>query len=109
MAEALDRLVSALQPLLSSAAPSTEASPLPSAAPPVDLAELRPVVERWARLLTECDAASLDDLERERDLLHALFGDAGTFAAFTRQVKAYDFEGGLESLRRAAAQKGIEG
>jgi PAS domain S-box-containing protein len=109
MAEALDRLVSALQPLLSSSAPPDDGSLLPSAPPPADLAQLRPVVERWARLLAECDAASLDDLERERDLLHALFGDAGTLATFTRQVKAYDFEGGLESLRRAAALMGIEG
>ncbi len=109
LAEALDRLVAALGPLLSSPAPSTDAPPLPSASPPADLAQLRPVVERWARLLADCDAASLDDLERERDVLYALFGEAGTFAAFTKQVKAYDFEGGLESLRRAAALRGIEG
>jgi hypothetical protein len=70
---------------------------------------LRPVVARWARLLSECDAASLDGLEREGELLHALFGDASSLAAFTEQVRAYDFEGGLESLKRAAARQGIEG
>ena len=107
--EALDRLVAALQPLLSSPATSTGASPPASAAPAADAAALRPVVERWTRLLAESDAASLDVLARERDLLHALFGDAAALAAFTRQVEAYDFDGGLESLRRAAADKGIAG
>jgi two-component system sensor histidine kinase/response regulator len=109
LAEALDRLSSKLGPLLSNSEPILAEAPARPAAPPADPAALRPVVERWARLLADCDAASLDGLEHDGDLLHALFGDAGTFAAFTKQVKAYDFEGGLESLRRAAARIGIEG
>jgi two-component system sensor histidine kinase/response regulator len=109
LAEALARLSSKLRPLLSNPAPPPAEAPARPAPPLLDPAALRPVVERWARLLAESDTASLDGLEREGDLLHALFGDAGALAAFTEQVKAYDFEGGLESLRRAAARKGIEG
>jgi two-component system, sensor histidine kinase and response regulator len=109
LAEALNLLFSKLGPFLSSLAPPPAEAAAPLAAPAADPTVLRPVVARWARLLSECDAASLDDLEREGDLLHALFGDAGTLAAFTKQVKAYDFEGGLESLRRAAARQGIGG
>jgi two-component system sensor histidine kinase/response regulator len=109
LAEALARLFSKLGPVLSGEAPPAAAAAGPLAAPPADPSVLRPVVARWARLLSECDAASLDGLEREGELLHALFGDASSLAAFTEQVRAYDFEGGLESLKRAAARQGIEG
>jgi two-component system sensor histidine kinase/response regulator len=109
LGEALHRLSAGLRPALLALEPVAKASPSAAAVPAADPARLRTVVERWTRLLAECDAASLDDLEREDDLLHALFGDAESFAAFTRQVRAYDFEGGLESLRRAAAGKGLGG
>ena len=108
LAEALARLSSALRPVLEALAPP-RGSPAPAAAPPADPAVLGPLVERWARLLAECDAGTIDDLEREGDLLHALFGGAEAFAGFARQVKAYDFESALEALRRAAGEKGIEG
>ena len=70
---------------------------------------LGPPWKRWARLLAECDAGTVDGLEREGDLLHALFGGAEAFAGFARQVKAYEFESALEALRRAAGEKGIGG
>ena len=104
LAEALDRLSSALRPLLADPA----SAPASTAAPPMDPAALRPVVERWARLLAECDAKTSDDLEREGDALRDLFAGGEGFARFARQVKAYDFEGALEALRHAAGAKGIE-
>jgi hypothetical protein len=66
-------------------------------------------VARWTRLLAENDAGSVDGLEQEGDLLHSLFGGAEAFAGFARRVNAYDFEGALEALRRAAGERGIEG
>ena len=109
LGEALGRLSSALRPVLEAREPSREVPPSLAAPPPADPAVLGPLVERWARLLAECDAGTVDDLEREGDLLHALFGDAEAFAGFARQVKAYDFESALEALRRAAIEKGIGG
>jgi PAS domain S-box-containing protein len=114
LAEVLGRLSSALVPLLGVLAPSSETSPpsppAPPAAPPTaDLAVLKPLVARWARLLAESDADTVDGLEREGDLLHSLFGGAEAFAGFARRVNAYDFEGALEALRRAAGERGIEG
>jgi HPt (histidine-containing phosphotransfer) domain-containing protein len=107
LAEALDRLVTALRPALDGDDPPA-AAPAAAATPAVDAATLRALVERWSRLLAECDAGTIDDLEREGGPLHALFGDASAFAGFARQVKGYDFEGALEALRRAAGAKGIE-
>ena len=109
LAEALARLSSALRPALEAMEPSPEASPSLAKAPPADPAVLGPLVERWARLLEECDAGTVDRLEQEGDLLHALFGGAEAYAGFASRVKAYDFENALEALRRAAGEKGIEG
>ncbi len=109
LADALARLGSALRPVLEEMAPSPEAVSPPSVAPPADPAVLGPLVERWSRLLAECDAGAVDGLEREGDLLHALFGDAKAFAGFASQVRSYDFESALEALRRAAGEKGIGG
>jgi len=107
LAEALGRLSSALRPLLG-AADEGSAAPAPTAAPTADAATLKALVERWSRLLAECDAGTVDGLEREGRTLHALFGDASALAGFAKQVKGYDFEGALESLRRAAGAKGIQ-
>jgi two-component system sensor histidine kinase/response regulator len=109
LADALSRLSLALRPVLEAMAPSPETAAPPSAASPADPAVLRPLVERWSRLLAECDAGTVDGLDREGDLLHALFGGAAAFAGFASQVKAYDFESALEALRRAASEKGIQG
>jgi len=108
LAEALDRLSSALRPLLPSSTGAPEAAPPPSSALPADPAVLREVVKRWTRLLAESDAGTGEGLEVEGEALRALFGGAEAFAAFAEQVKSYDFEAGLEALRRAAALKGIE-
>jgi PAS domain S-box-containing protein len=106
LAEALERLSSALRPLLGD---DDDGGGGPaSTATPADAATLRALVERWSRLLAECDAGTIDDLEREGGPLHALFGDAAAFAGFAKQVKGYDFDGALEALRRAAGAKGIE-
>jgi two-component system sensor histidine kinase/response regulator len=106
LGEALARLSSALRPLLGEGVTPTMAAVSP-AGPPLDPAALKPAVERWARLLAECDAGSVDDLESEGDLLLDLFGGAEGFAGFAALVRAYDFEGALEALRRAAGAKGI--
>jgi hypothetical protein len=79
----------------------------PLLAPPIDPAALKPLVERWARLLAECDARTSDDLEREGNELRALFGAAAGFDRFARLVTAYDFDGALAVLRSAASEKGL--
>jgi two-component system sensor histidine kinase/response regulator len=108
LADALDRLAAALGPMLDARA--TEAVPEPRAGEPaaVDAAALRTLVKRWSRLLADCDASSLDDLDRESGPLRALFDGASAFDGFAKQVKAYDFDGALAELRRAASGKGIE-
>jgi PAS domain S-box-containing protein len=108
LAEALGRLSSALRPALEALAPPAVTPPPPIAAPPADPAVLRPLVERWARQLADCDASTTDALEREGDLLRALFGSDEAFAGFARHVTAYDFEPALQALRRAAGALGIE-
>jgi two-component system, sensor histidine kinase and response regulator len=105
LGEALGRLSSSLRPWLA----ETAAAPVPvaAAAPPIDPAALKPLVERWARLLAECDARTSDDLEREGNELRALFGAAAGFDRFARLVTAYDFDGALAALRSAAGEKGL--
>ena len=70
-------------------------------------AALKATAERWSRLLAECDAGSIDDLERDGPVLRALFGGAEPLARFAKLVTAYDFEGALAALRRAAGEKGL--
>jgi hypothetical protein len=106
LGEALHRLSAALRPVLEALAPP-DVPPPPVKAPAAGPAELRPLALRWARLLAECDAGTVDDLEREGDGLRALFGGGEAFAGFARDVKAYDFDRALEALRRAAGEKGI--
>ena len=65
----------------------------------------RSVVDRWARLLAECDAQTSDDLEREGHELRALFGGAEGFARFAKLVTAYQFEEALAALRHAAGER----
>jgi two-component system sensor histidine kinase/response regulator len=108
LADALARLSAALRPVLDAFVTAPEAASRPAAAP-ADASALRALSERWAKLLADCDAGTIDDLEREGDLLHALFGGADAFAGFAKQVKAYDFDGALDALRRAASAKGLEG
>jgi two-component system sensor histidine kinase/response regulator len=109
LADALASLSAALRPLLDAFVPAPEAASRPAAAPAADASALRALSERWAKLLADCDAGTIDGLEREGDLLHALFGGADAFAGFAKQVKAYDFDGALDALRRAASAKGLEG
>ena len=107
LGDALARLSRALRPWLAAAAPPPEPVPEPA---PVTIAPdaLRALAERWARLLAECDAGTVDGLESEGDALRALFsGGRGAFDGFARQVRAYDFDGALDALRRAAGEKGI--
>jgi signal transduction histidine kinase/DNA-binding response OmpR family regulator/HPt (histidine-containing phosphotransfer) domain-containing protein len=108
LAEALDRLSAALRPVL--AARGAEPAPTRRADAPaaVDPKALGALVKRWSRLLADSDASSLDDLEKESGPLRALFDGNVAFDGFARQVKAYDFEGALAGLRRAASGKGIE-
>jgi PAS domain S-box-containing protein len=102
--EALTRLSTALRPWLADGNGATSAPP--EEAPPIDAAALGAVVERWARLLAECDAGTSDELGREGPALRSLFGEPG-FARFSRLVTAYEFEDALAALRQAAGEKGL--
>jgi len=107
LGEALVRLSSALRPLLDEPAYApAPAAPVHTAAKPADHAALKVVVSRWGRLLAECDAGAIDDLEREGELLRSLFG-ADAFTRFAKLVTAYEFESALEALRSAAGERGI--
>jgi two-component system sensor histidine kinase/response regulator len=104
LADAVGRLSSALRPWLADGAgPTPAAAPTPT----VDRAKLAEVVKRWSRLLAECDAGTSDGLEREGDVLRALFGGDPGFARFARLVTAYEFDDALVALRQAAGQRGI--
>jgi signal transduction histidine kinase/DNA-binding response OmpR family regulator len=106
LADAMERLSAALRPWLADGGTRAPASsaPAPAAVDPAVLAE---VVQRWSRLLAECDAGTSDGLDREGDALRALFGGEPGFARFARLVTAYDFEDALAALRQAADQRGI--
>jgi two-component system sensor histidine kinase/response regulator len=105
LGEALGRLSSRLKRWLASLA---RPPPAPAAdAAPVDPAALKPVVERWARLLEESDARTSDDLEQEGAALRALFGGEQAFARFARLVAGYDFDGALAARRTAAQDRGL--
>jgi two-component system sensor histidine kinase/response regulator len=103
--DALGRFASALGPWLTEQAP--EAAPAATDSVPADPAALKGVVERWSRLLAECDAGTSDGLEREGAALRALFGGGDGFARFSKLVTAYEFEDALAALRRAAGEKGL--
>jgi two-component system sensor histidine kinase/response regulator len=112
LGEAMGRLAAAVRPLIGAAAPAPPpAAPPPAAlspaAAPVDPAALKPVVERWSKLLAECDAASVQDLEREAAALRGLFDGAEAYGRFAQLVSAYDFDAALETLRQAAASRGV--
>jgi len=108
LADAFDAFASALRPALDTQAP--EATPGRGAVGPasIDPAALRALVKRWSRLLADCDASSLDDLEKESGPLRSLFDGAAAFDGFAKHVKSYDFDGALDELRRAASEKGIQ-
>jgi len=105
LGEALVRLSSALRPLLDDPA-YAPAAPAQAAVKPADPAAFKVAVSRWGRLLAECDAGAIDDLEREGELLRSLFG-ADAFTRFAKLVTAYEFESALEALRSAAGERGI--
>ena len=106
MADALGRLATALRPVLDARAPAPP--PRLDAPVAVDPTVLDALVKRWSRLLADCDASSLDDLEKESGPLRALFDGDAAFHGFATQVRSYDFDTALAGLRRAAAGKGIE-
>ena len=108
LADALDRFSAALRPVLDARAPQAAPERRAEKPTPSDPAALRTLVKRWSQLLADCDASSLDDLDKESGPLQALFDGMAAFDGFARQVKAYDFESALEGLRRAASGKGIE-
>jgi CheY-like chemotaxis protein/HPt (histidine-containing phosphotransfer) domain-containing protein len=108
LGEALDRLASALRPWLrADAAPAPADAVPPEAAPAIDAPALKEVVERWARMLAECDAGTSQEIEREGHALRALFGGAEAFARFATLVNGYEFESALSALRTAASEKGV--
>jgi signal transduction histidine kinase/CheY-like chemotaxis protein/HAMP domain-containing protein len=101
LAQELERVVAALRPLIAEEGGAATAAESAAADPEA----LKSLVERWSRLLAECDADSLDGLEREGPLLRSLFGSTPAFDGFKHKVNAYDFDGALEALRRAAAAR----
>jgi two-component system sensor histidine kinase/response regulator len=107
LGEALARLSSALRPWLGEAAPVPPATPPLEAPPSVDASALRPIVERWSRLLSENDANAGRELEREERELRALFDEPAAFGRFAELVAGYEFEGALGALRQAAGRKGL--
>jgi CheY-like chemotaxis protein len=107
LGEAMGRLSSALRPWLGADTAHTQEPAPPDHAPSIDTSVLKATVERWARLLAECDASTGDDLEREGPALRALFSGAEAFARFAKLVTGYDFESALDALRGAAAEKGL--
>ena len=97
LGEALGALSKALRPLLADAA-VTPVEGRAAAAAPVEPAALKATADRWSRLLAECDARTVDDLERDGPVLRALFGGAEPLARFAKLVTAYDFEGALDGV-----------
>jgi len=102
LAETLRAVISALGPALGSSAPE----PLPSPVAVLDATELKGLIDRWTRLLAECDAGATDGLEKEEGALRALFGPQD-FAEFAKLVTAYEFEAALDALRRAVLVRGV--
>ena len=107
LASALERLSAALRPVLDARAPAEEPPHRDAGPDAIEPVQLQALVQRWTRLLSDGDAASVDDLEKEGRSLRALFDDARAFDGFATRVKSYDFDGALEGLRRAASEKGI--
>jgi two-component system, sensor histidine kinase and response regulator len=106
LGDALARLGSALRPWLADAVPvhATQVSVAPVA---MDQTALKTMVERWTRMLAECDTRTGDDLEREGRELRVLFGGPEAFHRFADLVTGYEFESALTALRRAAGDKGL--
>jgi HPt (histidine-containing phosphotransfer) domain-containing protein len=104
LGRALERLAVGLRPWLG---PEAKTAALPEAAGALDAATAKGLVERWSRLLAECDAGTSDGVETEASVLRGLFGDDESFRRFRDQVTSYEFEEALEALRRAAHQKGL--
>jgi HPt (histidine-containing phosphotransfer) domain-containing protein len=91
---ALADLLAAITLMLGDAAP---ARPAPAPAMPAGLA----LVDRLAALLANGDGAAVDVVEQSGASLAATLGTAG-FGALALAVNEFDFEGALETLRRAA-------
>jgi CheY-like chemotaxis protein len=106
LGEAIGALSAALRPLFAKAPDAPIAGDAVAGAP-VEAAALAAAAVRWSRLLAECDARTVDDLEQDGPVLRALLGGAAPLARFAGLVNAYDFEGALDALRRAAGEKGL--
>jgi two-component system sensor histidine kinase/response regulator len=105
--ERLETTLGALVTALRASLPAEESAEAPPPAPaPLDPQALRALVERWRRLLADCDAAAGDELARESDGLRGLLG-APAFPGFAKRVGAYDFDGALAALDAAAREKGL--
>jgi signal transduction histidine kinase/CheY-like chemotaxis protein/HPt (histidine-containing phosphotransfer) domain-containing protein len=107
LGEALVRVSSALRPWLGEAAPAPAGTAILEAAPSVDASALRPIVERWSRLLAENDAGASRELASGERELRALFDEPAAFSRFADLVAGYEFESALKTLRQAAARKGL--
>jgi hypothetical protein len=105
LGDALGSLSAGLGPWLGE--PSTPEAAALEDGPPPDPATLKALVERWCRLLAECDAGTSDGLAQEGPALRALFGPGPAFARFKEQVASYEFEKALAALRHAAHEKGL--
>jgi two-component system sensor histidine kinase/response regulator len=63
-------------------------------------------VGRLAALLARSDGGAVDFLLEHRPTVRAVFSN-GQYEAFENAVKEFDFEAALETLRLAAAQRGV--
>jgi two-component system, sensor histidine kinase and response regulator len=100
--ENLSALLERLRPALGEEKPAAAAV----AAAPVDLTQLKPVVEQTLKQLSEFDAAAGDSFEANRAVFASLFS-AGEFARFEQHLQGYAFGEAQALLEAAAKARGI--
>ncbi|HOD40413.1 MAG: Hpt domain protein [bacterium ADurb.Bin243] len=94
LSDPLEKLVAALEPLLTAYQNRPKAD--------VDMQKLRAVCIRLKTLLGEDDAESVDFFDENADLLNAAFPDQ--YAAIDAAVRSFNFETAVKVLEDAAAK-----
>ncbi len=104
-ADAVAHVVQALAAWRSATEAPAQA-PAPPAAAQSDPAQQADRVNRFAQLLADSDGDAGDFLAANRPVLEQVFG-AGRFAEIDQAVQGFDFDTALQSVRDAAAQRGL--